>query len=117
MTDVINPVQVENAIRSLANSISRSVVAVSNAEAEARTARRTYDVAFAHAYMNYSGPAHAKKYQATIETEQELEAADVAELAFRHAERTARALTEELRAWQSLGASVRAMYGAPGGMA
>ena len=32
------------------------------------------------------------------------------------AERTARALTEELRAWQSVGASVRAMYGTPGGV-
>jgi hypothetical protein len=115
MSDVVNPVQVENAIRSLANSISRGVIQVSNAEAGARTARRNYDVAFAHAYMDYTGPAHAKKYYATIRTEGELEAADVAELAFKHAERTARALTEELRAWQSLGASVRAMYQTPGG--
>jgi hypothetical protein len=37
-------------------------------------------------------------------------AAEVAEVAFRHAERTARALENELRATQSIGASVRAMY-------
>lgn len=114
---VVNPVQVENAIRSLANSISRGVIAVSNAESTAREARRAYDVAFAHAYMDHQGPAHEKKYAAVIATEGELEAADVAELAYKHAERTARALTEELRAWQSVGASVRAMYQTPGGMA
>ena len=117
MSEVLNPVQVEQNIRTLANNIARGVTVVSNTEAVAREARRKYDVAFAHAYMDYTGPAHAKKYWATIQTEAELEAADVAELAFRHAERTARALTEELRAWQSVGASVRAMYGAPGGAA
>jgi hypothetical protein len=115
VSDVLNPVQVEQSIRTLANRIAKGVTVVSDAEAEARKARREYDVAFAHAYMDYTGPAHAKKYWATIQTEAELEAADVAELAFRHAERTARALTEELRAWQSVGASVRAMYNVPGG--
>lgn len=117
MSEVLNPVQVEQNIRTLANNIARGVTVVSNTEAVARQARREYDVAYAHAYINHKGPAHEKRYQATIETEAELEAADVAELAFRHAERTARALTEELRAWQSVGASVRAMYGTPGGVA
>ncbi|PWK81672.1 hypothetical protein C8D88_11683 [Lentzea atacamensis] len=106
MSEVLNPVQVEQSIRSLANSISRCVTVVSNAETKAREARRAYDLAFAHAYMDWQGAAHEK-----------LEAADVAELAYKHAERTARALTEELRAWQSVGASVRAMYQTPGGMA
>lgn len=113
--EVLNPVQVEQNIRTLANNIARGVTVVSNTEAEARKARREYDIAFAHAYMNWTGAAHEKKYAAVIATEAELEAADVAELAYKHAERTARALTEELRAWQSVGASVRAMYGTPGG--
>lgn len=115
MSEILNPVQVEQNIRTLANNIARGVTVVSNTEATAREARRKYDVAFAFAYMDHNGPAHEKKYAAVVATQAEAEAADVAELAFRHAERTARALTEELRAWQSVGASVRAMYGAPGG--
>lgn len=105
MSDVLNPVQVEQNIRVCAERIHTGVTVVTNAEAFAREARRRYDVAFARAYMDYSGAAHAKKYAATIATETELEAADVAELAYRHADRTARALTEELRAWQSVGAT------------
>lgn len=112
--EILNPVQVEQNIRSLASSIHRGVTVVSNAEAEARKGRREYDLAFAHAYMAHQGPAHEKKYQATIDTAECLERADVAELAFKHADRTARALNEELRAWQSLGASVRSMYGVVG---
>ena len=117
MSDVLNPVQIEQHIRTLATNISRGVSVVSNAEAAARKARHALDLAYARAYMEYGGPAHEKKYAAERATEQERADADVAELAFRHAERTARALTEELRAWQSVGASVRAMYQAPGGVA
>lgn len=113
--DVLNPVDIEQQISAVANDIARGVPVVSNAEAKAREARRAYDVAFAHAYLDYTGPAHAKKYAAVLATEKELEAADVAEVAFKHAERTARALTEKLRAHQSIGASVRAMYQTPGG--
>ena len=112
--DVLNPVQVEQNIRSLASSIHRGVTVVSNAEVEARKGRREYDLAFAHAYMAHQGPAHEKKYQATIDTAEHLERADVAELAFKHADRTARALTEELRAWQSVNRSIMTMYGAVG---
>jgi hypothetical protein len=115
MSDVLNPVEVEQHIRELANHISRGVTIVSNAEAEARRARHACDVAFAHAYIAYDGPAHQKRYAAEASTEEERAEADTKELAFRHAERTARALTEELRAYQSIGASVRAMYSTPGG--
>ena len=40
------------------------------------------------------------------------EAAENAEIAFRHAERTAKALEKELIAWQSIASSIRTMYGA-----
>lgn len=113
--DVLNPAEVEQTIGAVANDIARGVPVVSNAEASARQARRTYEVAFAHAYMAHKGPAHEKKYAAVIATEAEWDASDVAELAFKHAERTARALESKLRAMQSIGASVRAMYSTPGG--
>ena len=40
------------------------------------------------------------------------EEADIAEIAFKHAERTAKALEKELMAWQSINSSLRAMYSA-----
>ena len=42
------------------------------------------------------------------------EAAENAEIAFAHAQRTARALEKELAAWQSINTNVRAMWGAAG---
>lgn len=108
--NVLNPVDIEQSIRVCAERIHRGVIVVSNAEAKARKARHVCDLAYAHAYKRSDGPAHERRYVAEIETEAERSAAEDAELAFRHAERTARAVELELRAWQSVGASVRAMY-------
>jgi len=112
MSDVLNPVDVEQTIRETANDIARGVRIVSEAETAARQARAAYDRAYAHAYLAAPGPAHEKKYHAELATTAERDAMDVAELAFRHAERTAKALDGKLRAFQSIGASVRQMYAA-----
>jgi len=53
-------------------------------------------------------------YSAEIESMPHREAADIAEIAFKHAERTAKALEKELFAWQSINSNIRAMYGAAG---
>jgi hypothetical protein len=116
VTNVLNPVDIENYIRHCAERIHRGVVIVSNAEAAARKARHTYDVAYALAYKADDGPAHERRYTAEIATQAERSAADDAELTYRHAERTAKAVEAELRAWQSVGASVRAMYGVETGV-
>jgi hypothetical protein len=55
-----------------------------------------------------------RKYTAEITAMPHREAAEIAELALHHAERTAKALERELFAWQSILNSVRAMYGAAG---
>ena len=109
---VLNPVQIEQAIRACADRIHKGVTIVTNAEAEFRQADREYDAAFARAYLAHNSAAHEKRYAAELATATEREVRDVAELAFKHAERTARAVEAELRAWQSVGASVRTMYGA-----
>lgn len=107
---VLNPVDIEHNIQECARRIHKGVTVVGNAEKEHREAAHRHDVAFARAYMDHDGAAHEKRYAATLATQDERSAADVAELAFKHAERTARALEAELRAWQSVGASIRAMY-------
>jgi hypothetical protein len=116
LVNPLNPVQIEQNIRTCSERIHRGVIVVSNAEAAARQARRDYDLAYAVAYMDSDGPAHERRYAAEITTADERAAADVAELAYRHAERTAKAVEAELRAWQSVGASVRVMYGAETGV-
>lgn len=113
--DVHNPVDVERKIEETANRIAASVRVITGAEREARARRREFDLAYAHAYKRASSePAHERRYSADIATMAYREAAETAELAFRHAERLAKALEKELFAWQSINGNIRAMYGAAG---
>lgn len=114
MSEVLNPVDIERAIRGCSDRIADGVTVCSERYAAFLTADRVYDVAFARAYMVHEGPAHEKKYGAELATQDERETRDVADAAYRHADRLARALEAELRAWQSVGASVRAMYSVAG---
>ncbi len=92
------------------NRIANGVTVVSNAEAAAKAARTASDKAFAQAYVASESPAHMRKYEALLATIEQREAAEVAEVAFHHAERTAWAVKDELGAWQSISKSVVAMY-------
>lgn len=105
-----NPVQVESEIRRCAERISRSVTVCGAAYDTWLQADREYDRAFARAYLQAQGPAHEKKYAAELAVVVERDAKDVADAAYRYAERTSKAIEAELRAWQSVGASVRSMY-------
>lgn len=116
MSDVLNPVEVEAAIRDLANRITKGVRVVSQAYEEFLAADRAYDRAVAEAYMSQEGAAHERKYAAELLTGGEREARDVADAKYRYADRQARALESELRALQSIGASIRTMFGAPQGV-
>jgi hypothetical protein len=108
--DVLNPVDLEQKIQEISRRIHEGVKVVTNAERDAREKRRLYDLAYAKAYQAHKGPAHEKRYAAEEQTTEQRGTAEDAEVVFRHAERTARALESELRATQSIGASVRAMY-------
>ncbi|MEU2013064.1 hypothetical protein [Nocardia sp. NPDC019302] len=109
-----NPESVERAIHNCANRIAKGVNVCAELYEKYLEADHAYDVAFAHAYLDAKGPAHAKKYMAELATQDERRARNVADAAYRHADRKAKALEAELRAWQSVGASVRSMYGAAG---
>ena len=115
MSDVLNPADVETAIRDLSNRISNGVRVVSDRYSDFLTADREYDQAFARAYMASDGAAHERKYAAELATRAERERRDAADVLFRYADRQAKALENELRALQSIGASIRAMYAAPQG--
>lgn len=113
-SDVLDPVTAERKIQEVSNRIARGVGIVTSAEREARDKRRLFDLAFARAYKQAEGPAHERKYTAEIEAMPHREAADIAEIAFKHAERTAKALEKELFAWQSINGNLRAMFNSAG---
>lgn len=114
MSDVLNPVDIERSIREIANRIANSVKACSDRYRDFMRADLEYDHAFAVAYMAHEGPAHEKKYAAEIACKPQREVRDAADVLYRHAERLSRALDAELRAMQSVGASVRSMYATAG---
>ena len=114
MTEVLNPAEAEARIQETSDRIAAGVRVVTTAEREAKAKRRAFDLAYAHAYKRAEGPVHERRYEADIQAMPHREEAEVAELAFRHAERTARALERELFAWQSILNSVRAMYNTAG---
>lgn len=111
---VFNPTEVERSIRGVSNQISENVAEVDRCYREFQQAEHRYDLAFARAYMGHRGPAHEKRYSAELATEEERRDRDVKEAAFKYAERRWKALDAELRSWQSVGASVRAMYSVAG---
>lgn len=114
VADVINPADAEKAILELSNLIARSVRIITEAETRARGARRNFDAAFARAYSAASGAVPQRKYTADIVTMGEREAADVAEIALRDAERRVRAYERQLMAWQSVNNNIRSMWNAAG---
>lgn len=111
---VHDPVSIENAIRDCANRIARGVLVCAERYETFLTAEREYDRAYAKAYMAHEGPQTEKRYAAEVATGDERATRDVADAAYRFADRTAKALESELRAYQSVGASVRAMYAVSG---
>lgn len=111
---VINPVDVETAIRTCSDRIAKGVKICDERYRAFLDADHAYDIAFAQAMLGHVGPAYEKKYAAELATQGERKARDVADAAYKYADRQAKALQDELRAWQSVGASVRSMYGVAG---
>ena len=112
--EVINPVQIEHGIRDCANRIGKGVRVCSDRYAAFLKADHEYDLACARAYINATGTVKEKEAEVEIETEDERRARDTADALYRYADRQAKALDNELRAWQSLNASFRSMYAVSG---
>jgi len=111
---VMNPVDIEAAIREVSNRIGKGVVVCDERYRAFLDADRAYDAAFALAIDRFDGAAWRAKYAAELATTEERKARDNADAAYRYADRRAKALEAELRALQSVGASVRAMYATAG---
>jgi hypothetical protein len=112
--DTLNPAGLDNTIWSVAEQVDRGVDIVSEAETRLKTGKRAYDLAYATAYLNAAGAAHEKKFRAERATQAQREAWDVADVAFEHAKRRARALEVRLSAFQTISKSIVSMFGAAG---
>jgi hypothetical protein len=110
--DVHNPAEVEQKIEETKNRIAAGVKIVTGCEKEMKAKKRAFDLAYAYAYKNADGSIKDREYAADILTMDKREEVDNAEIAFKHAIRTADALEKELFAWQAILKSVVAMYGA-----
>ena len=109
-----NPLDVERKIEETANRIAAGVKVVTAREKEMRDKRRAFDLAYAFAYKRAEGSIKDREYAADIDAMPHREEADNAEIAYKHASRTADALEKELFAWQAILKSVTAMYNAAG---
>lgn len=114
MDEPLNPVQIEATIRELITRVSRGIKVMSDRYAEFSEADRLYDQAQARAYLEAVGPVKEREAKVELGTAEERERRDVAEVAYKHADRQSKALDLELRAMQSLSASVRQAYGNAG---
>ncbi|APT85336.1 hypothetical protein [Corynebacterium aquilae] len=112
--EVLNPVDVEKRLRFLSNEIARFVKISSDAFAEFKRTQREHERAFAQAMLDATGAVEVRKQKARLEVYEYREALDVAEVAHEYAKARAQALRDELRATQSVGASVRGMYSVAG---
>ena len=109
---VHDPAAVEQKIEETKNRIAAGVKIVTGCEKEMRKKKRDFDNAWAYAIKRAEGPEYLRKADATIATMPHREEADNAEIAFKHAVRTADSLDRELFAWQAILKSVVAMYSA-----
>lgn len=109
-----NPVTVEQRISEIVNEIAQGVITATEAYDRFLKADHAYDLSFARAYMAYDGPAHAKKYAAELVTDQERANRDAAEVAYRLADKSNKALEQKLDAIRSIGVSVRQAYAVAG---
>lgn len=106
----LTPVAIEEHIRGLSNRIAKSAHVCNERYGAFMDADRDYARAFALAYLGHEGPQAEKKYAAEVATTSEREARDVADAAYRYADRLSRALQSELMAYQSLNKSILAQY-------
>ena len=79
-----------------------------------RNAQWKFDQRWAATYLNADGPVEERKQKCVLACATEQANLDVAEVAYKFAERKARAAESTLSAYQTLSRSITAMYGAAG---
>lgn len=110
VNELWNPAQIEQAIRVTSDRIAKGVAVCNKTYMEFLEADHAYDVAVARAFLNAEGSIDARKHQTTLTVIEGRQNRDTADAAYRYADRQAKALENELRAYQSINASIRSQY-------
>ena len=113
-SDPLTPVSVEARILEISNRIAKSARVCNDRYVTFLEADRDYDRAYAQAFLNHQGPQTEKRYAAEEATYDERTARDVADAAYRYADRLSKALQAELMAMQSVNKSVISQFNAAG---
>lgn len=111
----LNPVDIEERICRTSNQIAQGVNVLDKTYRAFLAADRDFDAAWANAIIHALGNnAEIRKAEATLATLGQREARDDADATYRYSRNRADALDNELRAWQSVGASIRMQYSVAG---
>ena len=103
----LTPPQVEQRLADLLDRLENGVKVVAAADGEATRLRREYDRAYALAFINAEGSMDIRRYVAVEQTIGQREAAEIAEVALRHAKTLLSAVRDEVEIMRSISASVR----------
>jgi hypothetical protein len=108
--EVWSPVAVEQRLADIDHLITSGVDTLADAYDEYARLKNQVEVETARAYVHHKGPAHEKKYAAVLATEQLRAQLAVADAVYHRARWKNEGLSEQLKAVQSIGASLRSQY-------
>lgn len=108
------PAQIDQALHEVTNRLSRAPKVITDREAAMLEAKRHYDLAKDIAYKRAEGSVRDREAQANIDTQEEREAYEVAYIAYKYADREARAMERQQSTLQTNAKLTLSMFNAAG---
>lgn len=115
MSDVLNPVDLENQILDIKNRCHNGVKIFSQKHGAMLEAETEWEHARSVAFLEHDGPQTEKRHAAEVEAYEVRKALDFARVEFEYTKRKLDVYMAELSALQNLNKGVRAMYNAERG--
>lgn len=110
MSDVLNPVDLEQQILDIKNRCHNGVKIFSQKHGVMLEAETEWEHARSIAFLEHEGPQTEKRHAAEVEAYEKRQALDVARVEFEYTKRKLDVYIAELSALQNLNKGVRAMY-------
>lgn len=115
MSDVLNPVDLENQILDIKNRCHNGVKIFSEKLEAFLDAETEYEHAESQAYLDHDGPQTEKRHAARVAAYDHRKVMNKAKVEYRYVEKKLDAYMAELAALQNLNKGVRAIYNAERG--
>lgn len=114
MSEVLNPVEIEQGILAAVAEVAEGIRVTSDRHSTYLEADHAFDLAWSRSYLSSTGTVAEREARCELAVEEERRTRDVAEAAYKYADRRTKAAESRLSAFQTLSRSVTAMYGAAG---